>query len=69
MLREAPEVFYPGEEDFAEALRVAPEPFPAARLALHNAMRDFPRMRFPPLHDRVHTAAFSADGKRVLGLR
>ena len=34
---------------FAEAIRVSPEPFPAARLALKNALRECPQMRIPHL--------------------
>jgi len=33
----------------AEALRVSPEPFPAARMALNNAMKQCPQMSRPPL--------------------
>ena len=33
---------------FVEALLVSPDPLPAARLALHNALQECPQMRFPP---------------------
>ncbi len=53
---------------FVEALSAAPEPFPAARLALHNALQEAPQMRFAPLPDsgKANITAFSPDGSKVL---
>ena len=53
---------------FAEALRVSPEPFPAARMALNNAMKQCPQMcGFPvPATEDSAWVSVSPDGKRVL---
>jgi len=58
----------------AEALRVSPEPFPAARMALNNALRQCPQMSRPPVAEMedigyVNHGLFSSDGKRVVVVR